>query len=144
MENGRTQYPDIIDHPHHVSTTRQPMPALERAAQFSPFAALRGYDDMIREAAAPPRERTGPDENTRSEWNYLLQFLFRENAEAAFTCGEQTFSGRIVRYDALNRRLLLDSGARLGIDDLTAVESPAFDRFIGQDMCDDTDENRQE
>ena len=116
MENGRTKYPDIFDRPRHVSPTRQGMSAMERAAQFAPFAALRGYDDLIRAVSAPPEERTGPDENTRSEWNYLLQFLFQEDAEATFACGDQTVTGRIVRYDGLNRRILLDGGQRLSID----------------------------
>ena len=39
------KYEDIINLPHHVSKTRPQMSMLERAAQFSPFAALNGYDD---------------------------------------------------------------------------------------------------
>lgn len=38
------KYEDIINLPHHVSKTRPQMSMLERAAQFSPFAALNGYD----------------------------------------------------------------------------------------------------
>lgn len=37
-------YNDIINLPHHVSATRPQMPMMDRAAQFSPFAALTGYD----------------------------------------------------------------------------------------------------
>jgi len=44
-------YSDIIDHPHHVSANHQPMPMLNRAAQFAPFAALDGYHDAIRQQA---------------------------------------------------------------------------------------------
>ena len=36
----RGPYDDIINLPHHVSTTRKRMSMIERAAQFSPFAAL--------------------------------------------------------------------------------------------------------
>lgn len=43
------RYDDIMDLPHHISTTRLPMSMTDRAAQFSPFAALTGYDDAIRE-----------------------------------------------------------------------------------------------
>lgn len=35
-----TNYDDIIDHPHHVSSTRPRMSMQQRAAQFAPFAAL--------------------------------------------------------------------------------------------------------
>lgn len=41
------KYDDIIDLPHHVSATRPRMSMQERAAQFSPFAALVGYDTAI-------------------------------------------------------------------------------------------------
>ena len=44
-------YDDIINLPHHVSETRQPMSMMDRAAQFSPFAALTGYDAAIEETA---------------------------------------------------------------------------------------------
>lgn len=44
-------YSDIIDHPHHVSTTRPHMSMTERAAQFSPFKALTGYDEAVDETA---------------------------------------------------------------------------------------------
>ena len=43
-------YEDLIHLPHHVSATRPQMPMSDRAAQFSPFAALSGYDAAIREA----------------------------------------------------------------------------------------------
>ena len=43
-------YQNIIDMPHHVSVRHAPMSMEQRAAQFSPFAALTGYDDRIREA----------------------------------------------------------------------------------------------
>lgn len=45
------KFEDIIDHPHHVSKTRLQQPLMARAAQFSPFAALTGYDDEVQETA---------------------------------------------------------------------------------------------
>lgn len=38
---------DIIEHEHHVSTRHPRMSAMERAAQFAPFAALTGFDAVI-------------------------------------------------------------------------------------------------
>ena len=43
------KYDDIIDLPHHVSPTRKRMSMTDRAAQFSPFAALTGYEAAITE-----------------------------------------------------------------------------------------------
>ena len=47
----RQVYADIIDLPHHVSEKHLQMPMLDRTAQFSPFAALTGYDAAIVETA---------------------------------------------------------------------------------------------
>ena len=47
----RSKYDDIINLPHHVSATRPRMPVGDRAAQFSPFAALTGYDAAIKDTA---------------------------------------------------------------------------------------------
>lgn len=44
-----TPYDDIIHLPHHVSATRSRMSIHDRAAQFSPFAALTGYEESIEE-----------------------------------------------------------------------------------------------
>lgn len=47
----QSRYEDIIHLPHHVSGRHPQMPLADRAAQFAPFAALKGYDAAIREAA---------------------------------------------------------------------------------------------
>ena len=47
----RIVYADIIDLPHHQSPTRPRMSLYARSAQFAPFAALSGYDEMIVEEA---------------------------------------------------------------------------------------------
>jgi hypothetical protein len=59
-------YDDIINLPHHVSTTRPHMTAIDRAAQFSPFAALTGYDAAIKETARLTDERVKLDEYMRT------------------------------------------------------------------------------
>ena len=45
------KYDDIINLEHHTSQKRQRMPIRDRAAQFAPFAALTGYDNVIEETA---------------------------------------------------------------------------------------------
>ncbi len=46
------QYDDIINLPHPVSKKHPQMAALDRAAQFSPFAALTGYEKALEETKA--------------------------------------------------------------------------------------------
>lgn len=50
-------YDDIINMPHHVSERHAQMPMIDRAAQFSPFAALSGYDAAIAETARLTEEK---------------------------------------------------------------------------------------
>ncbi|MCR4993091.1 MAG: hypothetical protein K6A45_08610 [Lachnospiraceae bacterium] len=65
MDNYRSgsdfPYNDIINLPHHTSPTRKHMPLLDRAAQFSPFAALTGYDEDVQEAGRLTDEKLGID-----------------------------------------------------------------------------------
>ena len=51
ISDDEHRYDDIIYLPHHVSQERPSMPLHDRAAQFSPFAALTGYEDAVEEAA---------------------------------------------------------------------------------------------
>ena len=54
------KYDDIIDLPHHVSTTHPQMSMHARAAQFAPFAALSGHP-----AAIAQTERVVEEENVQ-------------------------------------------------------------------------------
>ena len=64
------RYEKIIGLPHHTSATRKPMPLYNRAAQFSPFAALTGYEDVISEVTERQissfQERDTPESETDS------------------------------------------------------------------------------
>ena len=47
MSKKVERYSDIIDLPHHQSVRRPHMPNYNRAAQFAPFSALVGYEEMV-------------------------------------------------------------------------------------------------
>ena len=57
------KYDDIINLPHHVSRNHPHMELLDRAAQFSPFAALTGHEEAIQETAGLAVERMEQTEN---------------------------------------------------------------------------------
>lgn len=45
------EYDDIINLPRPISSTRKHMSAMDRAAQFAPFAALTGLDEQMDEVS---------------------------------------------------------------------------------------------
>lgn len=67
------KYDDIIDLPHPVSDRRVKMSIGDRAAQFSPFSALTGYDDVICETARLTDFQTYLDESEKMLLNEKLQ-----------------------------------------------------------------------
>ena len=72
-DTGR--YRDIINLPHPISTERPRMSMENRAAQFSPFAALTGYEDSIRETARLTDARIELDECEKSALDAKLRII---------------------------------------------------------------------
>lgn len=69
------KYDDIINLSHHVSSRHPQMPMMNRAAQFSPFAALTGYDDAVRETARLTDEKIELDEYEKEELDRKIQWI---------------------------------------------------------------------
>ena len=63
MKGNDHEYDDIIDHEHYRSKTRPHMSLHDRAAQFSPFAALTGYGDAVSEKEELVRSAVLSDES---------------------------------------------------------------------------------
>ena len=51
------KYDDIIGLEHPTSKRHPRMSMAERAAQFAPFAALTGYDEVVKQTAREHEER---------------------------------------------------------------------------------------
>ncbi len=66
-------YDDIIHLPHHVSCKRPQMPLEDRAAQFSPFAAVVGHEASVKEAARLTNEKRDLDESQKIIINEQLR-----------------------------------------------------------------------
>jgi hypothetical protein len=130
--DARKRYSDIFDLPHHVSKKRPQMNRLNRAAQFAPFAALTGYDDLITETARQTDQRVELDEAQKDELDRDLRYLREHNESAVFTFfvpderkdgGRYvTAQGRILKYDPIARALLLDTDEVILLDDLREIE----------------------
>lgn len=76
------KYDDIIDLPHYQSPRRAGMPMEDRAAQFSPFAALTGYEDVIEETGRLTQPATELTESRKEQLNRKLMLL-QEKSDAS-------------------------------------------------------------
>ena len=64
------KYDDILHLPHPTSAKHPRMPISERAAIFSPFAALSGHAGAVAETARLTDQRMDLDEDTRAELDH--------------------------------------------------------------------------
>ena len=71
----KTPYDDIIHLPHHVSKVHPQMPSGARAAQFSAFAALVGFGDIIDETARQTVPKRELDESEKAELDRKIAVL---------------------------------------------------------------------
>ena len=74
--NGK--YDDIINLPHPTSKKHPRMSRQNRAAQFSPFAALTGYHEAILETERIAENKRELSEEAANELNHKISFLQQE------------------------------------------------------------------
>ena len=102
------RYDDIISLPHHQSKTRPHMPLIDRAAQFSPFAALTGYDDAVKETARQTERKAELSEEMQTCLQEKLQILTYFEADEKKAGGTyRTIRGRVLRIDEYRRVIVL-------------------------------------
>ena len=70
-----SRYQEIVRRPRHVSVRHSPMTNYDRAAQFSPFAALTGYDAVIEETARLTDTQVELDEGGKQLLDEKLQVI---------------------------------------------------------------------
>lgn len=153
-ENAWGDYEDMLDLPHHVSKRHPPMPLSARAAQFSPFAALAGYEDAIKETARQTGDFMELTESQKEQIDNRLRMLQsyqilgsgqdecqRHYQEPEITVtyfhpdrkksgGEyRTIRGKMKKIDEYNHRILFADGRMVPMEFLVAVEGEVFENL---------------
>lgn len=132
------RYDAIINLPHHVSPTHPQMGRMERAAQFSPFAALSGYEDAVQEAArrTDSQRELAEDEQERIRRGLHQAQMqldaglspvvtitwFRPDARkrgGAYLTARAT----IKKIDPLAQAVILQSGAKIPFEAIAGIEA---------------------
>ena len=130
------EYDDIISLPHPDSAFHPRMSLLERAAQFSPFAALTGYDDAVKETARLTDEKIVLSEEELKQLNIKFTLLMphiKERPEVTLTrfIADEKKSGgryltetvRIRRLNPVKRILITEDNRKISLDDITDLQN---------------------
>lgn len=131
--NEQNKYGDIIGLPHHISDKRKRMSLHDRAAQFSPFAALTGHSDALSETARLTDARADLDESEKEIINEKLhKFIGIPETEAAIICfvpdskksggSYQRITGRFKKFDAFRREITVSDGTVIPVDNIFDIE----------------------
>ena len=147
--NNDYKYGDIINLPHHVSKKHTQLSRANYAAQFSPFAALSGYDGIVAEVARFTDERVELGDKENDILNAKLQVIgdhIKEYPEIKVTyfVKDKKKSGgaylqrnaSIKRIDDVERIMYFTDGTNLPIDDITDMQGEIF--WVLESADDDT------
>lgn len=139
MEKQPHPYEDILHLPHHVSKERPHMSMLDRAAQFSPFAALVGYEDIIDETARLTTQQRELDEAEKAELDRRVGILAAHLGEKPVVTVEyfvpdalksggayESRTGELVRISPVRKTLTLADGTSIRFKDVVGIGSDLF------------------
>lgn len=109
MDNDTHIYDDIINLPHPTSQKHPRMSPYDRAAQFSPFAALTGHDAAIKETARFTEKQTEQSEDLISRLNEKLQIISNnpgtEITVIYFVPDERKMGGAYVSHTGIAKKI---------------------------------------
>lgn len=140
--NNTDKYNDIINLPHHVSPDRRQMSMIDRAAQFSPFAALTGHSEAIDEVARFTENAPYLDENTKNILNEKLQLIADSlnnepivsityfKPDSRKSGGAYIIkNGTVKSIDSFNRELHFADNTHIPIDSIIEIDGRMFNSF---------------
>ena len=127
-------YDDMMHLAYPRPTGRRRMTMLQRAAQFSPFAALSGYDDALRETARLTRQPVELAEDGAALLDEKLRRVVRRIGQrpmVSILCFQPDsrksggayvrVTGRLKRYDSCAGVLLLEQGTAIPVSEILDI-----------------------
>ena len=136
------KYDDIIHLPHHTSSTHPRMPMENRAAQFSPFAALTGYDAAVKETERVTDQRMELDEYEKMALDEKLRIIQQhldDSPVITVTYFEPdqlkeggayiTLTEPILKIDYYKHQLVMESRVSIPINEIIEINADFLDDF---------------
>lgn len=126
------RYDDIIGHGRWNPQTRPRMPRESRAAQFSPFAALTGYEKELEEGARLTEEECHLEEDERELLDQRLHQALDEGSPVRISWFEpdklkaggayRTVEGHIHKVDLTRRCIVMEGPQTIPIDSVKSIQ----------------------
>ena len=141
-------YADILKLPHHKAANRPQMSMHDRAAQFSPFAALTGFDGVIAETGRRTERKIDLSESQMTQLNQKLTLIddaIRDGDHPLVTMvyfvpdtkkdggSYQEYTGKVRQLDPVERKLVFlaanerSAGNEIHIDDILEIHGDLVD-----------------
>ena len=133
-------YDDMIHLPHHVSTKHPHMAVSDRAAQFSPFAALTGHDAAIKETARLTDKRVEMDEYMKDVLSDKLRIILdriKEHPQIVITYFQPdekkdggfyvTATGTVKKIDEYEGIVVMTGDTEIPFDEISSIDGQIFE-----------------
>ena len=135
-------YEDIINLPHHTSKKHPRMSLEARSAQFAPFAALTGYDEILVETARYTNERVEVDESLKIILDSKLQiirdkiankplikfiYFIQDNKKEGGRY--ETVIGNVAKIDEYKNIIFLEDKTEVPITEIVEISGEIFDEY---------------
>lgn len=133
------RYDDMINLPHPVSTVHPQMDRADRAAQFSPFAALTGYEDALGETGRLTDGKMDLEEDAKEILDERLRIILelsedppevmityfipdKRKAGGAYA----SVRGQVKKIDRYAQTIVMQDGMKIPIGDITCIDGTIF------------------
>ena len=148
MPEQKTPYADILMLPHHQAANRSQMSMHDRAAQFSPFAALTGFDGVIAETGRMTDQKAELSESQMILLNQKLTLIddavqdgYHPVVSVVYFVPDakkeggsyQEYTGRVQQVDSAERKLVFlaanerSAGRDISIDVIREIHGEVVD-----------------
>lgn len=148
MPEQKTPYAEILTLPHHKAANRPQMSMHDRAAQFSPFAALTGFDGVIAETGRMTDQKAELSESQMILLNQKLTLIddaIQDGYHPMVTVvyfvpdakkdggSYQEYTGKVRQVDSAERKLVFladnnrSAGKEISIDDILEIHGEVVD-----------------
>lgn len=144
---SRPDYSDLFQCERPQFDPSRKMSLKERAAQFSPFSALCGFDEEIEESSRRTESRPELSQQECDKLNARLQFLAEQSADrptiqiTRFVQDTKKSGGALVtevvcvkRVDWVKRTIFLSNRTERSFDDIVSIQGKLFEAMPGDDF----------